>query len=179
MLQSRRRNSPARGRGAVPLAPRGMRRLECQPPGAQGTLCFPSPSSSKNCERRRLPREQVVRVFCRAQKTGDLGARRSLWFLKRGGGGGRLPAAARHAGEEVRNLGLTSRVFSGGLGPAGLACCSLPAQSTGESTHCQGKPRMHRSHTSAGLRKWKPRSEERRVGKECLRLCRSRWSPYH
>ena len=22
-------------------------------------------------------------------------------------------------------------------------------------------------------------SEERRVGKECLRLCRSRWSPYH
>ena len=25
----------------------------------------------------------------------------------------------------------------------------------------------------------KMRSEERRVGKECLRLCRSRWSPYH
>ena len=25
----------------------------------------------------------------------------------------------------------------------------------------------------------KVRSEERRVGKECLRLCRSRWSPYH
>jgi putative ABC transport system ATP-binding protein len=23
------------------------------------------------------------------------------------------------------------------------------------------------------------RSEERRVGKECRRLCRSRWSPYH
>ena len=28
------------------------------------------------------------------------------------------------------------------------------------------------------LPQW-PRSEERRVGKECLRLCRSRWSPYH
>ena len=27
--------------------------------------------------------------------------------------------------------------------------------------------------------KTKDRSEERRVGKECLRLCRSRWSPYH
>ena len=27
-------------------------------------------------------------------------------------------------------------------------------------------------------RRWL-RSEERRVGKECLRLCRSRWSPYH
>jgi hypothetical protein len=25
----------------------------------------------------------------------------------------------------------------------------------------------------------KVRSEERRVGKECRRLCRSRWSPYH
>src|SRR3546814_8747828 len=24
-----------------------------------------------------------------------------------------------------------------------------------------------------------PRSEERRVGKECVRTCRSRWSPYH
>ena len=24
-----------------------------------------------------------------------------------------------------------------------------------------------------------PRSEERRVGKECTELCRSRWSPYH
>ena len=23
------------------------------------------------------------------------------------------------------------------------------------------------------------RSEERRVGKECIALCRSRWSPYH
>ena len=25
----------------------------------------------------------------------------------------------------------------------------------------------------------KDRSEERRVGKECLHACRSRWSPYH
>src|SRR3546814_11520083 len=24
-----------------------------------------------------------------------------------------------------------------------------------------------------------PRSEERRVGKECVRTCRSRWCPYH
>src|SRR3546814_15477740 len=26
---------------------------------------------------------------------------------------------------------------------------------------------------------WKGRSEERRVGKECVSTCRSRWSPYH
>src|SRR3546814_12735991 len=38
-----------------------------------------------------------------------------------------------------------------------------------------------------GERRWKPpappvrwqRSEERRVGKECVSTCRSRWSPYH
>jgi hypothetical protein len=28
-------------------------------------------------------------------------------------------------------------------------------------------------------REYELRSEERRVGKECRRLCRSRWSPYH
>ena len=27
--------------------------------------------------------------------------------------------------------------------------------------------------------RWLARSEERRVGKECYALCRSRWSPYH
>ena len=30
-----------------------------------------------------------------------------------------------------------------------------------------------------GVVTFNDRSEERRVGKECLRLCRSRWSPYH
>src|SRR3546814_6098037 len=33
------------------------------------------------------------------------------------------------------------------------------------------------------IRRWLPlymqRSEERRVGKECVSTCRSRWSPYH
>src|SRR3546814_11995365 len=33
-------------------------------------------------------------------------------------------------------------------------------------------PRRARRHGS-------PRSEERRVGKECVSTCRSRWSPYH
>src|SRR3546814_12437978 len=30
-----------------------------------------------------------------------------------------------------------------------------------------------------GKDKQGPRSEERRVGKECVSTCRSRWSPYH
>ena len=42
--------------------------------------------------------------------------------------------------------------------------------------------RSWRSFTpGTNLRAWllRQRSEERRVGKECVRLCRSRWSPYH
>ena len=35
----------------------------------------------------------------------------------------------------------------------------------------------HRRCVSLRRRAW--RSEERRVGKECPSLCRSRWSPYH
>src|SRR3546814_9036663 len=31
----------------------------------------------------------------------------------------------------------------------------------------------------AVLTQLRPRSEERRVGKECVSTCRSRWSPYH
>src|SRR3546814_8082446 len=30
-----------------------------------------------------------------------------------------------------------------------------------------------------GVAKIRKRSEERRVGKECVSTCRSRWSPYH
>src|SRR3546814_11862058 len=36
--------------------------------------------------------------------------------------------------------------------------------------------RVHRYAVRSGLL---ARSEERRVGKECVRTCRSRWSPYH
>ena len=34
-------------------------------------------------------------------------------------------------------------------------------------------------HAFGNLRQDNIRSEERRVGKECGLLCRSRWSPYH
>src|SRR3546814_11052987 len=34
-------------------------------------------------------------------------------------------------------------------------------------------------HSSASTASFKLRSEERRVGKECVSTCRSRWSPYH
>ena len=42
-------------------------------------------------------------------------------------------------------------------------------------------PRLEKIVINAGLGDVKDnsRSEERRVGKECLHACRSRWSPYH
>ena len=39
------------------------------------------------------------------------------------------------------------------------------------------KPKAHGMHGQAARNAM--RSEERRVGKECRALCRSRWSPYH
>ena len=53
------------------------------------------------------------------------------------------------------------------------ACWSIPilthsGEALGSFAMYYGEPR------SPG-----PRSEERRVGKECRPLCRSRWSPYH
>src|SRR3546814_14111274 len=36
---------------------------------------------------------------------------------------------------------------------------------------------QHVARRSGGVAKGNPRSEERRVGKECVSRCRSRWSP--
>ena len=49
------------------------------------------------------------------------------------------------------------------------AHCSFPAGLTSYGEH--------EPYTRQGLLEF--RSEERRVGKECVFLCRSRWSPYH
>src|SRR3546814_19927250 len=35
------------------------------------------------------------------------------------------------------------------------------------------------ARSGAARRAYRRRSEERRVGKECVSTCRSRWSPYH
>src|SRR3546814_3898603 len=48
----------------------------------------------------------------------------------------------------------------------------------------RGPVKMVRHYSAAmascfSLRRSRDRSEERRVGKECVSTCRSRWSPYH
>ena len=54
------------------------------------------------------------------------------------------------------------------LSPAAVCWKTFPA--------CCLKAPPRTSSRAAGR---KPRSEERRVGKECGVMCRSRWSPYH
>ena len=39
--------------------------------------------------------------------------------------------------------------------------------------------RVREQLAAHGIEMLCPRSEERRVGKECVSTCRSRWSPYH
>src|SRR3546814_4039425 len=41
--------------------------------------------------------------------------------------------------------------------------------------YTSASPRLCVNHSSSSV----ARSEERRVGKECVSTCRSRWSPYH
>ena len=73
-----------------------------------------------------------------------------------------------------------------------VLCCRLrvaeAALASGEMSICRGGRRLARARHNleqAGLteeswtKRWEARSEERRVGKECRALCRSRWSPYH
>src|SRR3546814_7024939 len=71
----------------------------------------------------------------------------------------------------------------------GVQTCALPIWSTAGYRRSTQPCRYHERHAqNPGARvvivilsrprpTW--RSEERRVGKECVSTCRSRWSPYH
>jgi hypothetical protein len=58
---------------------------------------------------------------------------------------------------------------------------SSPAQDKQPKQPVPPKPAGSKKKQTSSKKKQKKvkRSEERRVGKECRRLCRSRWSPYH
>src|SRR3546814_7002980 len=59
--------------------------------------------------------------------------------------------------------------------------CSSDLFGRAAAETAQGRKKLRRGR--AGGRRYRPdravRSEERRVGKECVSTCRSRWSPYH
>src|SRR3546814_2315511 len=62
----------------------------------------------------------------------------------------------------------------------GVQTCALPICGVSAElcdVQCSG---VEQSHVVAhGCLTLAVRSEERRVGKECVSTCRSRWSPYH
>src|SRR3546814_6788808 len=70
----------------------------------------------------------------------------------------------------------------------GVQTCALPILREKEKLTHTDKRRIQKAYNylkkQAEVRKWIKRvtgirSEERRVGKECVSTCRSRWSPYH
>jgi heterodisulfide reductase subunit A-like polyferredoxin len=104
-----------------------------------------------------------------AQAVGEGRADRVLWL-------GRVtPAQRETVAARLRTAGLNPHLLAWldlegeGALPAGLA-----PEARRKKALVLVKMRL------AELRLAQPlRSEERRVGKECRRLCRSRWSPYH
>src|SRR3546814_4143674 len=60
--------------------------------------------------------------------------------------------------------------------PLGLALRTARLTSRSSRHRRTAASRSHRTHPPKPGR---GRSEERRVGKECVSTCRSRWSPYH
>src|SRR3546814_7317695 len=56
----------------------------------------------------------------------------------------------------------------------GVQTCALPILEPCSAAFAGRATRFHASSPMACAR-----SEERRVGKECVSTCRSRWSPYH
>src|SRR3546814_2852440 len=68
----------------------------------------------------------------------------------------------------------------------GVQTCALPIWSLpstgavrGEGPEAHHRPAGAAGQSDLGALRAGPRSEERRVGKECVSTCRSRWSPYH
>src|SRR3546814_3832487 len=63
--------------------------------------------------------------------------------------------------------------------PAHLhGCRDLQRMGLAASVHLLD-PAARRDDVDPAPARGEPRSEERRVGKECVSTCRSRWSPYH
>jgi uncharacterized membrane protein affecting hemolysin expression len=73
----------------------------------------------------------------------------------------------------------SAEIVSGGhaIGRARVILDAAPVQAELDAVTRKGIAYTIFAIIFGGLVAW--RSEERRVGKECRRLCRSRWSPYH
>ena len=93
-------------------------------------------------------------------------------------GGERLPAVndvVAHSASLGRMVQLRWSIAGEDLGsvPCDGLVCSTPSGSTAYNLSSGGPVLVW------GIDAMAVRSEERRVGKECVQPCRSRWSPYH
>src|SRR3546814_12345474 len=97
-------------------------------------------------------------------------------------------STARAAGEETVRIGVLTDFSSvyqdntgrGSLAAAEMAVADYIAAHPNSALELEVVSADHQHKPDIGLstaRRW--RSEERRVGKECVSTCRSRWSPYH
>src|SRR3546814_20064353 len=95
------------------------------------------------------------------------------------------PARCKYSTTRAAIKGVCSAGFAMTALPAARAAATCPVKI--ESGKFQGliatktpRPARRRLFASpVGPRRGRARSEERRVGKECVSTCRSRWSPYN
>jgi anthranilate phosphoribosyltransferase len=81
---------------------------------------------------------------------------------------------AKHGGRSVSSTSGSADVLEA-LG----VNVNLAPEKVAEAVRTIGVGFMFAPNHHSAMKHAAPRSEERRVGKECRRLCRSRWSPYH
>ena len=160
---SRRPRAPSPGRGAGRASllrrTRPLRHPLSSPPGGAGPGApMPPRRAASWCEHGRT---------CR-QAEGPEGTPGTLLTCQRLKGPGR-PGGGLQAGGG-RDLRIYTPLGAAGGGSVRPAAARAPSPNP-ESDPGSAAFRSGSAHSC--------RSEERRVGKECLRLCRSRWSPYH
>ena len=185
---------------ALPISLSSLRRLT-DPPGYYPPPCFKLLTvrlSSSQSWSSRLPALSASRQI--------IGATGRGWKMSRTGrrgmggpgtkvqdGGPEVPREARRA-LRARDLGWEGRRrrlraarlrdpgwaagSGGGAGPQGRPGAA-PASAVAVETVVAAGRRLESPLLGGATFLAALRSEERRVGKECLRLCRSRWSPYH
>src|SRR3546814_2002723 len=76
--------------------------------------------------------------------------------------------------------GTTSTTFTTATDTRRMECTMTNTEKQHDSPIAMGGARPTRQRLAvARVLEGHDRSEERRVGKECVSTCRSRWSPYH
>src|SRR3546814_15086073 len=104
--------------------------------------------------------------------------------------GGIEPEIRPFAGERAFQKGMDAlvnvlaKLGDGGLGDAGHAhgldeFIDPPGADPADPRFLDHRNQRFLDHLAGLKEARKIRSEERRVGKECVSTCRSRWSPYH